>query len=177
MKKLTRLSLILFVLGISLLAVTLARGNTSFRFTRIWMQGLGNPEWDVGFEPFFAPPRTLRMQVNLSSPVDIYVLRGDELRLWSRGGALKALQAFYGVEKGIFTLQLPERGEYTLLVHGPSNSSYAGKIDLTLYGIESDLLSASISLSVVSVVLFFGIQISSWRKRQNKTLTAINAEP
>ena len=164
MKKLTRLSLILFVLGISLLAVTLARGNTSFSFTRLWIQGLGSPEWDLGFEPFFAPPRTLRIQVNLSSSVDIYMLEGDELRLWSKSGILKAFWALHGVEKGIFTLQLPERGEYNLLVHSLSNSSITGRVNLTLYGIESDLLIASVSLSVVGVVLFLGTQIVSWRK-------------
>jgi|WetSurMetagenome_2_1015567.scaffolds.fasta_scaffold08169_6 hypothetical protein len=168
MKKLTRLSLVLFVIGISLLAVTLVRGNTSFSFTRLFMQNFGSSEWELGFNAFFAPPRILRMVVNLSSPVDIYVLTGNEVRLWKSSGTIDAIGVFQGVERSTITLQLPDRGEYNVLIHNLSNSSVAGEVKLMLYGLESDLLYTSIGLSIVGIILFVGTQIMSWHKaKQN----------
>jgi ABC-type transport system involved in multi-copper enzyme maturation permease subunit len=98
------------------------------------------------------------------SSLDFYLLDSKGSELWSSEKAIDPVWSAKGVSPtGIVTMEIPHRGDYSLLLISPDNSSIAGIVYPKLSGYESDLLWVSVTtlaaglvITVASKVLFQG---------------------
>lgn len=150
MRTWTRIGIIILVIGITLFAGTIYRSNDvdSFGRSGSTFEGLApdawSPTWSSVTNTYLWAPRELKMEVRCISVLDVYILDSEGIELWNTDGTLEPLWAFEETGQAIYMLQIEERGEYMLLVHNPINESSKYEIHMTIYGIEKDILNASI---------------------------------
>ena len=171
MNKWTRVGIIILVIGVSLLAGTIYRSNTTDTFGTSSVFGLAPNTWSLDWRNdttgsyYLWAPREFRMEVRVTTKIDIYILNSEGINLWKEDGTVKPVWAFEETGQNIYTLQITERGKYTILVYNPTNESVLYKLDVTLYGIEKDLLSMSITFTFAGLAILTASVIRS-RKKQ-----------
>ena len=164
MSLLTKAGILIIVIGLSFLAGTLYRstkegGGTSYSSivgisSDAWSQR-GNSSGGVGMVGvYFQPPRDFRMDIKSNGTIDVYMLNSEGIHLWRDEGKLAPVASFEGVKQQVVTFHLNSRDKYMPLVHNPSKEtavdfllSYSG------YGIETDLLYASLGIIVLGAVV------------------------
>jgi hypothetical protein len=151
MKKITRLGVIVLVIGISLLLVTVLRNSSSTNLGG-GSEDMPPDRWRLHPSFLFAP-RELRMEIQANSTIDLYILDESGINLWSADGVLRPLWEFTSVKHEIVTVQIMKRGIYAVLVHNIQNSSTATKYSISMYGFERDLFWASIALTIAGPVI------------------------
>jgi hypothetical protein len=103
-------------------------------------------------QSYALPPRDLRMEIRTNATVDVYLLDEEGIKLWTLDQTLKPFASFKDVQSDVFTVSLPYRGQYGLLVCNPTGSSAAFEVNCLIYGFESDLLWISIICMCAGVV-------------------------
>jgi hypothetical protein len=171
MNKWTRVGIIILVIGVSLLAGTIYRSNTTDTFGTSSVFGLAPNAWSLDWRNettgsyYLWAPREFRMEVRVTTKIDVYILNSDEINLWKEDGTVKPAWAFEETGQNIYTLQITGRGRYIILVYNPTNESVPYKLDVTLYGIEKDLLSISITFTFAGLAITT-ISVIRSRKKQ-----------
>lgn len=166
MKKLTRLGFVIIIIGITFLAGTIYRGNkTTTNGTHIV---LSQNTWSVtdiedDFQKivmnsysFLWAPREIRLEVQASTSIDVYILDSSSTKQWEQDQTVDALWDFKGIQQEIYTLQIPNREKYLILLYNPTNENATIELDVAIYGIETDLLYASFGFVVTGVVFMMG---------------------
>jgi len=159
-RKVARLGLILFVFGISLGIVSLLRGSSSYIAMRFFNVPPG--DWQTSREVLW-PPRDVRLTVEADVEISIYVLDEAGMVSWRGTGDIKPTFSVENARHGIYACDLHKRGVYTIVVHNPSSSKANVRIDVTLYGLEEDIIWASASLALLGVLIVLA-QIRSRKK-------------
>jgi hypothetical protein len=147
MKKLTRLGVIVFIAGISLLVATVYRGNSPVSFGRFHMLGTASDGF-VFDTRFLLPPRTCQIQLNATSEVDVYILDEEGITLWEKEGILEPVWNSSGAKEHTGSFEVNRRGEYAQLIFSIYNASVTTQQSVRLSGIENDLLVVSVAVTV-----------------------------
>lgn len=153
MKKLTRVGALLLITGLSLLSVTVIRDASTGSFGLMFMT-IPPESGSTLQSSFLFPPQEIRLSIQADSTIDVYLLDSEGLKTWEDTGEIEAITEFKNTQKDIFIFQIEKRGEYTFLVYNDSNSSTSGQINVTLSGLETDLITFSF------VVTMSGLAIS-----------------
>ena len=165
MNRLTKAGILILVIGLSFLAGTLYRSTSEGGggSTGSDISGIEPNAWSIrgnvsdgssAYFSYFLAPRDYRITVKTNATIDVYVLNAEGLRLWSAEGKLEPVRSFEGVRQQVVTFHLDNRDYYGLLVHNPSET--AAGYDLSMssgYGIETDLLYASLGIIVLGAVV------------------------
>lgn len=172
MKKLTRLSVIILVVGVSLLVTTFYRGESQQGFGI--MQMLGTPSEDFVFDTrYLLPPRTCQIQLNASSEVDMYVLDKEGIKLWEEKGTLNPLNSSTESTMHQVTLEINERGECSILLFSKFNATNMINAVVRFNGLEKDLLATSVVITAAGLItLAISVILKQFRLRQEYKLTA-----
>jgi len=152
MRKLTRVGALLLITGLSLLSVTVIR-NASTRGFGLMFMTIPPESGSTLQSSFLFPPQEIRVSIQADSTIDVYLIDSEGLNLWNEKGEIHATNEFKNIKQGTFDFHIEKRDEYAFLVYNVSNSSTSGKINVTLSGIETDLLVFS------SVVTTLGLAI------------------
>jgi hypothetical protein len=171
MKKLTKLGILLLVIGLSFLAGTFYRSNSTYGFAIGGIFGLKPQTWRSNPDtraivPNFLAPRNLRMEVKANATVDVYILDTEGMKLWASDATVNPVWSATGVTQEIFKLQLTRRGDYGFLIHNPTNSTAVYEIHVTLYGFEQDLIWMTIAFTVAGLVTTVTSFIVRHRQKQ-----------
>ena len=152
MKKLTRLGVIVLVVGVSLLLTTIYRSNSQEGINR--MQWMGTPaEGFIYDSRFLLPPRTCQINLNASSEVDVYILDEEGIRLWEEEETLEPIWNSSGAKQHTGTFDVNKRGEYAQLVYNTHNASTTIQETVRFSGIEKDLLVVSVAVTAVGLAV------------------------
>jgi hypothetical protein len=163
MKKSTRLGTILLLAGITLLVVTFFRGNSSTNAGSGSWSGLPSTRWGLHSDYLWSP-RDLKIEIQASTPVDIYILDAEGIRLWKSDETLKPFWAFEKVKQETATVPIVSRGEYAILVHNPSEELAKIEVSLSFFGFEKDLFWASIAFTAAGLATIVASFVVSWRR-------------
>jgi len=167
MKEWTRVGIIILIIGVSLLAGTLYRSNktdgasslivlapnTSSLSTEEMEEIEGLRKTVMEAYSFLWTPREVRLEVRATAAIDVYILGSEEIKQWEKDKTVKALWAFKETKQDIYTLQIPKRDKYMILLYNPTNETVTSELDITIYGIENDLLHTSMALITTGLVL------------------------
>ncbi len=163
MNRLTKAGILIIVIGLSLLAGTLYRSTKEEGGSSIGGDpaGLAPDDWSPrgntgssgSFGVYFQAPRDFRMDIKSNGTLNVYVLNSEGIRLWSAEGTLAPACSFIGVERQVVTFHLNSRDNYMLLVHNPSKEAVEYLISYSGYGIETDLLYASLSIMELGALI------------------------
>lgn len=180
MKKWTRVGIIILLIGVSLLAGTVYRSNTTRSFSKKSVFGLASNTWSPRWEIsgtngtaasyFLWAPREFRLEVRVTAVIDVYILDSEGISLWEKDGAVEPLWAFEETGQDIYTLQITERGKYFVLVYNPTNESVKYELNMTIYGIEKDLLYVSTAFTAAGLV-FTAVSVIIPQKPQKHSTT------
>ncbi len=173
MKRSTKFGVILLAIGLSFLGGTLYRSNftNSFSYGTPDFLPLAANSWSADRDAaiistrYFLEPRDLRMEIQSNSTIEVYILNAEGAKLWQSEGTLKPVWAFRNVTHQLFTLELPVRGEYLILIYNPANSLALYEINFTLFGFEKDLLVFSLFFCVSGLVIIVATLIVVFRSR------------
>ncbi|MDG6223802.1 MAG: hypothetical protein QCH99_11135 [Candidatus Bathyarchaeota archaeon] len=155
MKKITRIGVLIIVIGFSLFTITVLR--STFRETTITVGGPDtSPEhWDL-YQDLLFSPRSLRLEVHSNVTSSAYILNQEGINLWISNKTIKSVASLVDVKQEVTTTQIEERGVYGILVHNSSNELGTVKAIMTLYGIENDLLFSAIITIIIGIVIVIG---------------------
>lgn len=161
MKKLTRIGIVVLIIGASLLFVTILRGSSP---TNIGGGGEDAPadKWTLHPACLF-PPKDVIVEVNANATIDVYILDANGIKQWESDGTLEPRWTFEGIKQDKFTLPITERGTYAILTHNIQNLPTAIQVSLTFSGYERDLLWASVAFIVTGIILAIVSLVKSWR--------------
>ena len=125
MKRLTKVGILILVIGLSFFVSTFYRSTFGLDFTTGDLFGLKPHTWSYDGNSTmatpdmvpgnFLPPRDYRIEVKSNTAIDLYLLDAEGLRLWASEGKLEPVMAFDGVRQEVFTFHLNNRGQYWLL--------------------------------------------------------------
>lgn len=168
MKKLTRIGILITVIGASLLLITILR--SSFPETTISVGGKDTApgRWDLYPDLLFSP-RNLRLEVNSNVTAEAYILDQNGIKLWTSTETISSIASLTGVKQEFVTTKIGERGAYGILVHNASAEPGTVKAIVTLYGLEEDLLYGSIAIVVIGLITFIGSLTDSVLKKEKQT--------
>ncbi|PVX27810.1 MAG: hypothetical protein CW716_00260 [Candidatus Bathyarchaeum sp.] len=151
MKKLTRMGVIVVIVGVSLLLTTFYRGSNQEGINRF--QWLGTPSEGFVFDDrFLLPPRTCQIHLNSSSEVDVYILDEEGIRLWEEKETLEPIWNSSGAKQHTGTFDVNKRGEYAQLVFNIHNATTSIQETFRFSGIEKDLVVASVAITAIGLV-------------------------
>ncbi len=163
MNRLTKTGILIIVIGLSFLVGTLYRSTKEGGGGSIGsgFDGLAPDDWSPrgntgssgAFGAYFQVPRDFRMDVKSNGTLDVYVLNSEGIRLWNTEGTLAPACSFEGVKQQVVTFHLNSRDNYMLLVHNPSKEAVEYLIEYSGYGIETDLLYASLGITALGAVV------------------------
>ncbi|MGD6805459.1 MAG: hypothetical protein ACQCN4_00660 [Candidatus Bathyarchaeia archaeon] len=183
---LTKAGILILVVGIAFLAGTLYRSTKEGGGSSIGsgFDGLASDDWcprgntgnSGAFGVYFQAPRDFRMNVKSNGTLDVYILNSDGIRLWNAEGTLSPVASFEGVKQQVVSFHLNSRGNYMPLVHNPSNETAVEYlIEYSGYGIETDLLYASVGIIALgAVVTIIGlIPMGNRGKKQSVTTKSV----
>ena len=173
MRRPTKFGIICLVIGLSFLAGAFYRSNSTGDSAHGAFPGLplnahswsGVNETTVVAQLFWAP-RDLRLDIKGNATIDVYVLDAEGIRLWKPDGTFKSLWAFKNVTQEVFTLQVPSRGKYAIVVYNPTDSPVIYEIHATLYGYEKDLLWISAAFILAGAIITAGSFLTGRKRRQ-----------
>lgn len=184
MRQSAKLGIICMVIGLSILGGTLYRSNSpnGFGYGTIDFFPIPAHSWgaDNGTDTisarYFWPPRDMRMEIQSNATIDVYILDAEGVNLWQSERTLKPLWAFQNVTHQVFTKEVPNRGEYVILIYNPTEASAGFEINSTIYGFEKDLIILSLifSLSGLAFIVATLIQVlklggnKKWKKEVKK---------
>jgi len=183
-QKITRLAVIIMVVGISIVVGTVYRSDYMYSGGNDYSgaYGLGlfsgfeahtwNPsrEGQIFSQNYWAP-RDLRIDLTGTSTytIDLYVLDSQGLKTWVSEGTLEPVFEFKNVSSAdSLTMQLPRRESYTLLAYNPTDKTiHNAEIRYTIHGPEYDLLWISITLTTIGATILVA-SLALQRKRNKK---------
>ncbi len=166
MKKSLRLGLAVFLVGLSLLAVTLVRVNSVPKIMNFGNEVERATSGWVLYPGFLMFDREFSVNIRANNTVSVYILDDAAVKQWSSDKSVNAVWSYEDITEGVFNEQPTGRGGYAVLVHLPEDNATTIKVTLTFSGFEQDLLMLSLAIvgvGILSLVLLFIINL---RKRR-----------
>lgn len=152
MKTLTRVGILLLITGISFLSVTFIRTASTGSFGIMFIS-IPPKSCVTSGNSFLLPPQEIRLSIQANSTIDVYLIDSEGLRLWKETSEIDAITEFKNIQQGTFYIQIAKRGEHEILVYNDSNSSTSGRINVTLSGLETDLLAFSSVVTIIGLTI------------------------
>jgi hypothetical protein len=150
MKKIVRLGVFLSAIGVTLVVVTFLRGMSPIQ--RSYAISLPPQSWKISKDEFWLP-RSLRIEVAAESAVDMYILNENGVIMWQQEERLSPLYTFNQTEIATYTVNIDRRGIYSFLFYNPSDSVVDVEMNITVYGLEQDLLWVSIIMTALGAII------------------------
>lgn len=168
MKRSSRFFVAIFLLGLSLLIVTVMRTNSAPHTMSFGNEEGGATAGWVMYPDFLMFPRDFRVDIRANNTVDVYILDEAAARQWNTDRILKAAWTYEDIKQGVFNEHADSRGAYAILAYLPANATTAIKVTLTFSGFEKDLLVVSLAiLAADTVALIVSLPIN---RRKTPTL-------
>jgi hypothetical protein len=159
MKKWTRVGIIILIIGVSLLAGTIYRSNTThstgYRLIDLapntWSlseedQGKTVMEFAMELYCFLSAPREFRLEVRATAAIDVCILDLEGIKQWKKDKTVEPLWEF----------KETEQDKYMLLLYNPTNENVTSELHMMIYGIEKDLLHTSVAFIATGLVFTVG---------------------
>lgn len=172
MKRNTRIFFVVFLIGLSLLIVTVIRTNSAPAVLSFGNEEEGATSGWVMYPDFLMFPRDFRVDIRANNTVNVYILDEDAAKQWNADRTLDATWSYEEIEQGVFNEQANSRGGYAVLVYLPADSATAIKVTLTFSGFEKDLLAASLAIIAVGIIAIGVSSLISRKKRLETKLVA-----
>lgn len=166
MKKLTRVGILILVIGASLLLGTILRGSSPNMSMTFGGPDTSPGSWDL-YQDIRFPPRMLTLEVKSNVTSDVYILDQTGINLWVSNRTITPVLSLTDVKQESLTKQIGERGVYGILIHNSSNDTGTVKAIVMLYGLEQDLLYGSIIIMVTGLIIFIASSVVSVLKKEN----------
>jgi hypothetical protein len=175
-----RVGVIILVIGLSLFTGSVYRSSNTKSFGIVQtFSGLDSNEWsprwrenNIMRETYFLwAPREFRLEVRVTTIINVYILDSEGIRLWEENGTVEPVWAFEETGQDVYTLQINKRDKYFVLVYNPTNESVKYELNMTIHGIERDLLYASVAVICAGLVFTAVSVILSWKLPKQKELT------
>jgi hypothetical protein len=166
MKKSLRLSLVVLLVGLSLLVVTAVRVNSVPKNMNFGNEIEGATSGWVLYPDFLMFDRDFSVNIRANNTVNVYILDDASVKQWSIDESVDAAWSYENVAEGVFSEQPTGRGGYAVLVHLPEDSVTTIKVALTFSGFEKDLLILSLVIVGVSSLSLVALLIINLRKRR-----------
>jgi len=152
MRTLTRVGILLLITGLSFLSVTFIRNASTGGFGIMFMT-IPPKSGSTLQSSYLFPPQEIRLSIQANSTIDVYLLNSEGLNLWKEKGEIQAINEFKNIKQDTFDFQIEKRGEHAILVYNDSNSPTSGQINVTLYGLETDLLAFSFVVTIIGLAI------------------------
>ncbi len=152
MNTLARMGMVIMMVGISLLLVTVSSRSSIATMTFETTVSSGQ---QCMWTPQLCTSRTIRMDVYSDAEIELYILDQHGIDAWTKEGIVEPVYS-YKIIRDTINLQLNGRGEFTFLINNTSDQDTNITVGMTIYGFESDLLTASavlIALGVATIIL------------------------
>jgi hypothetical protein len=166
-KRSTRLIIVIFLIGLSLLIATLMRTNSTPTVLSFGNEEEGATSGWVMYPDFLMFPRDYRVDIRANNTVDVYVLDQAAAEQWNASGTLNAMRSYKAIEQGVFNEHVDIRGGYAILVYMPTDSVTAIKVTLTFSGIEKDLVAFSLIIMAAGLVVLNILEARKNKKPPN----------
>jgi hypothetical protein len=170
MKLLTKAGILLLIVGLSLLAGTLYRSTSELGFSlgselspNSWSCQGNVLDPNVMYIRYFLAPRDYSIEVQTNAIINVYVMDTEGIRLWITEGELEPVRSYEEVGQETVTFHLTSRDDYVFLCYNPLENSVEYRLIISGYGIEEDLLYASLAIIVTSAV----VTLASFIPRRN----------
>jgi hypothetical protein len=167
---LIKVGILLLIIGASFLACTFYRSGSTYSFAYGLLQFFPmkpdswTPDNTLGpASTHFWAPRTLRLEIKTNATLDVYLLDSQGIQKWFNEDKLEPLATFEGTQQQIVTIELPQRGNYALLIHNPTSDSANYELDGTLYSYEKDLLWTGIAAIIAGFLILAASLALTWR--------------
>lgn len=168
MKRGLRLCLIVFLIGLSLLVVTVMRTNSIPRVMNFGNEEEGATSGWIMYSDFLMFPRDFSVTIRANNTVSAYILDEGAVKQWNNSKTLDATWSYENVVQGVFNEQTNHRGGYALLVHLPENSTTAVKVTLSFSGFEKDLLILSIAIIGTGMLSTAALRLTTLKNKPDK---------
>jgi|GEM_PF-3549843 len=156
MKTLARTGMVALMVGVSLLLVTVSSRSS---ITTMTFETTVFPGQQCMWMPQLCTSRTVRMDVYSDAEIELNILDKHGIDAWTREGIIEPVYS-YQTKRDTINFQLNGRGEFTFLINNTSDQDTTVTVGMTVYGFESDLLTASallIALGVATIILNRGL--------------------
>lgn len=167
MRKSSRFFVVVFLIGISLLIVTVMRTNSVPHTMSFGNEEGATSGWTM-YSDFLMFPRDFRVDIRANNTVNVYILDEAAARQWNTDRTLKATWTYEDIQQGAFNEHAGSRGAYAILTYLPANVTTAIKITLTFSGFEKDLLAVSLAIIAVDIVTLGASLLINRRKNNQK---------
>jgi hypothetical protein len=166
MKKSLRLGLVVFLVGLSLLVVTMVRVNSVPKSMNFGNEVEGATSGWVLYPDFLMFDREFSVNIRANNTVSVYILDDAAVKQWNIDKSVNAAWAYEDVVEDIFSEQPNGRGGYAVLVHLPEDNATTIKVTLNFFGFEKDLLMFSLAVVGVGILPLVALLIINLRKRR-----------
>ncbi|MCL2135733.1 MAG: hypothetical protein FWH37_09370 [Candidatus Bathyarchaeota archaeon] len=168
MKRGLRLCLIVFLIGLSLLVVTVMRTNSIPRVMNFGNEEEGATSGWIMYSDFLMFHRDFSVTIRANNTVSVYILDEGAVKQWNNSKTLDATWSYENVVQGVFNEQTNRRGGYTILVHLPENSTTAVKVTLSFSGFEKDLFILSIAIIGTGILSTAALLLTTLKNKPDK---------
>src|SRR5215469_3714263 len=107
-----RLCLIVFLIGFSLLIVTVVRTNSVPRIMNFSNEDMSDNSGWVLFSDFLIVPREFRIDIRANDTVSVYILDETAIKQWRTDKTTVATWIYEDVAQAVFNEQANSRGGY-----------------------------------------------------------------
>lgn len=167
MKRSSRIFLAVFLIGLSLLIVTLMRTNSIPHVLNFGNEEEGATSGWAMYPDFLMFPRDFRIDIRANNTVDVYILDEAAAKQWNASKTLDAAWTYENLTQGVFSEHANNRGGYAILAYLPTDNATAIKVTLTFSGFEKDLLALSLTI-VLADIIALGASLLVNRQNSNK---------
>lgn len=169
MKRNSRIFVVVFLIGLSLLIVTLMRTNSAPTVLSFGNEEEGATSGWVMYPDFLMFPRDFRVDIRANNTINVFILDEEAAKQWNASKTLDAAWTYENVTQGVFSEHSDSRGGYAILAYLSTDSATAFKVTLTFSGFENDLLAASLVIIAVSIIAL-GVPSLISRKKRPETI-------
>jgi hypothetical protein len=167
-KRSLRIFVVIFLIGVSMIIVTLIRTNSAPGVLSFGNEEEGATSGWVMYPDFLMFPRDFRVDIRANNTVNVYILDEVAAKQWNATKTLDASWTYKDITQGAFSEHADSRGGYALLVYLPIDNATAIKVTLTFSGFERDLLVASIMIIGLDILALEGSLIIDQRNKRGK---------
>jgi hypothetical protein len=149
MKPTSRIGIFFIILASSLFLVTIYRSSP---VGSSYGAQLSADTWTETL-PLLWSPKDVRIMFSTTDnqEISLYLLDAQGLNDWKTTGKLHPLLSFENASSGIYSYSIPARGSYSFITLS-QNETFV-EIDLTLYGLEKDLILTVEALTILGITL------------------------
>jgi hypothetical protein len=166
MKRSSRFLITVFLIGLSLLLVTVIRMNSAPHTMNFGNENEGATAGWTMYSDFLMFPRDFTVDIRANNTVNVYILDEADAKQWNTTHTLDATWSYDGITQGQFSEHDDSRGAYAILTDLPPDRATTIKVTLTFSGFEKDLLTLSLAIIAADIMAFGALLLINRRKRK-----------